>query len=245
MSIITNKNPLSSSNEKIVLEGNGLSGFDSNFPKDLKGLVQPLDFKYLMYKFNHQILIFKINFIRHIITNIITTIVSAVTIILTLKHIMAGSTNMIITVVLGGVGLFGSILAVTSENKRIMRNIEETTLELSDRYRDSGLSFNSILKPQSESTTLSKLVCTAANYNLEIHLRGGSSKIKGSELYFLLYIYVSVTNYLSKRRYLYFYYLLLHSIVGYCTSLVKEEIGRGHEFESRWSLYKIPNPHAV
>ncbi|EFA85060.1 hypothetical protein PPL_02056 [Heterostelium album PN500] len=31
----------------------------------------------------------------------------------------------------------------------------------------------------------------------------------------------------------------LHSIVGYCTSLVKEEIGRGHEFESRWSLYKI------
>ncbi|EFA85120.1 hypothetical protein PPL_02117 [Heterostelium album PN500] len=33
----------------------------------------------------------------------------------------------------------------------------------------------------------------------------------------------------------------LHSIVGYCTSLVKEEIGRGHEFESRWSLYKSKN----
>ncbi|EFA77907.1 hypothetical protein PPL_08547 [Heterostelium album PN500] len=176
MSIITNKNPLSSSiNEKIVLKGDGLAGFDSNFPRELKGLVQPLDFKYFMYKFNHQILVFKGNFIRHVMTNLITVIISIVMLVLTMKHIMTSWTNLIITGALGSLGVFGSIFAVISENKRIMAHIEETTLELSDRYSDAGLSFNSIQKPQSEPTTFSKMICTASNYNLEIHLRGSAN----------------------------------------------------------------------
>ncbi|GAM22959.1 hypothetical protein SAMD00019534_061340 [Acytostelium subglobosum LB1] len=178
--IISNKmrNSLNLQEHRLLLKCNGMSGFhaEREYPNELNGLIHPLDYKYILYKFNAQVHGFKANLIRTIITNMITVIISTVLLILSSLHISSQWLNLEITASIGTFGLLLSLYGIHALNKGIMKNLEADTLELSSRYRELGIQFVLVDKPKSDSENgLTKLICTASNYNIEVMIRSGSS----------------------------------------------------------------------
>ncbi|GAM20235.1 hypothetical protein SAMD00019534_034100 [Acytostelium subglobosum LB1] len=161
----------------LVLRCNGMKGFhaEKEFPSELNGLINQLDYKYILYKFNAQITSLKISLIRLFITNIISAIICIVLYIISKLHISSQWLNLEIT---AGIGLFGLVLSmwgIHALNKKIMKNLEGDVKDLTSRYREEGIQFSVQDKPKSDNENgFSKLLCTASNYNIELQI-GSSS----------------------------------------------------------------------
>ncbi|GAM18389.1 hypothetical protein SAMD00019534_015640 [Acytostelium subglobosum LB1] len=151
-----------------------MDGFDQEFPPQLLGVIDEMDYSLIMYKFNSQINSFKSGFIQFNTTNFITFVLCVVLFFVSFFKVSNQWLNLEIT---GAIGLFTFLAMlhwIYSSNRSIVKNLSDDTLKLSNRYKDTGMRFDLIEKSIFERKTsgwFSRNILMAANYHIELTYR--------------------------------------------------------------------------